>query len=435
MDQALRKKLFDVLLVIFKKLMKGDYTLYQKTMPRFDRLMNNGMSIAHESVPDYTYTLTMNWPKLTEGIDMTTLGTLWKEQYLQFARIGTRHVGRGIKIRDIIEVMTTQVWMKSIEFEKIETYINQEIDELTHFLDQTDTKTRLVALLVKFYIEDYKKEIQLDNDAIIKKLTEEEIIHYQSDYLKGPDLVKVSQFAIIIDYKDEIIFSDYPSHERSEIIERIPHILDAVVYALNIIKAGAVAVTRKLTEQMDYLGNFLGVYSHSRFDPVIGPQYTLKLKEVGQLITLYKKLLNEDVKLFEIALSRLSESELRLNPIDSIIDSVIGLESLLLRETGDEKYRGEMRWRFSTNYATLFDREERLARRKSALNAYDLRSKIVHGSRLDPNRVKFGSKKVPVTEAAKEIRDMLRYTLKYLIDLPPGINFDSEGFWINRLLK
>ncbi len=438
MDYSLREELHNVLTMIFKELIRGEYILYQKTVPHFEKLTKGGMSITYNDIPDYALTTSLNWPRLTEGINMTKLGGLWNEQYPQFGSlVGTRDGKRVITIRDIINVLVTGVWENDTEFKNFETYINQEIEELAYFLSQTKTKTRIVALLENFYIDNYEKIIQLDKDVVIKKLTEDEIIKYQSDHLKGLHQPTVSQFAIIIDYEDDIIFSDQTSQEQPEIIEEIPRIIDAVVQALNIIKAGAVTVKWQITEQLDYLGYFSGISKRGRLDTVIGPmpKCCLMLGEVDRLISLYQKLLYEDVKLFEIALSRLSESELRRNPTDSIIDSVIGLESFLLRETGDDKYRGEMRWRFSINYATLFNGEERLERRKLALNAYDLRSKIVHGGRLDPNRVKFGPNKVPIGEAAKEIRDMLRYTLNYLINLPPGESFDSEGFWINRLLK
>lgn len=132
-------------------------------------------------------------------------------------------------------------------------------------------------------------------------------------------------------------------------------------------------------------------------------------------------------------LNRLHESELRLNIYDSIIDSVIALEYLLLNDIGNENDRGEMRYRFALNYTTLF-KKGKIERRKFALDVYSLRSTIVHGA-TPKDKIQLGNRKVSVAQASQEIQNMLRNTLIYLLALPETDNFYTHGFWLNRIFK
>jgi hypothetical protein len=67
----------------------------------------------------------------------------------------------------------------------------------------------------------------------------------------------------------------------------------------------------------------------------------------------YAKLFANIHPTLEMACQRLVDATRRTKPRDSIVDAVIGLESILLVEIG-EKYRGEARFRFSLNHAFLF---------------------------------------------------------------------------------
>ena len=70
---------------------------------------------------------------------------------------------------------------------------------------------------------------------------------------------------------------------------------------------------------------------------------------------------------------------------DRFIDLRIALESLYLQNIGNEKYRGEMRFRLSLTGAWHLgsDLEERKKVRKNLLDAYDAASKAVHSGALD----------------------------------------------------
>ena len=92
------------------------------------------------------------------------------------------------------------------------------------------------------------------------------------------------------------------------------------------------------------------------------------------------------------------------------------MESILLAAIDKDDRRGELSFRFSMNYSTMFDKpEQKLAAYKVARDLYGLRSVVAHGAALDalieqaaapepvhPCDVHFGARIVEVLAAAEE---------------------------------
>ena len=125
------------------------------------------------------------------------------------------------------------------------------------------------------------------------------------------------------------------------------------------------------------------------------------------------KTLNDSDKI-HIAVSRWVKSKDSYGQlVDRFIDLRIALESLYLQNIGNEKYRGEMRFRLSLIGAWHLsaDLEERRRVRKMLLDAYDVASKAVHSGDLD-----YFDNQQLLTEAQDLCR---RGILKLLKDGPP----------------
>lgn len=132
-------------------------------------------------------------------------------------------------------------------------------------------------------------------------------------------------------------------------------------------------------------------------------------RTLGELKTL------RDSDKTRIAISRWAKSrDSSEHPVDRFIDLRIALESLYLRSIGNEKYRGEMRFRLSMTGAWHLglDVEERNDIRKTLLNAYDAASQAVHSGNLD-----YRENQQLLTEAQDLCR---RGILKLLKEGPPG---------------
>ena len=136
----------------------------------------------------------------------------------------------------------------------------------------------------------------------------------------------------------------------------------------------------------------------------------------------------------EMASRRLSDAEIRTKHIDQILDAVIGLEVILLATAGSADYRGEMRYRFSLNYATLFDTSDsRLSAFKCARDIYDLRSRIAHTGSLDPGPIKIGKESYNQKDAATKCCEMLRHVVHKYLPFGKIQPYLKSDYWPARL--
>ena len=133
-----------------------------------------------------------------------------------------------------------------------------------------------------------------------------------------------------------------------------------------------------------------------------------------------------------MACQRLVDAARRTKPRDSIVDVVIGLESVLL-VGGDKKEQGEKRFRFSLNYASLFPPLEREAAFYTARDLYDLRSEIAHGGE-PKGKVKIGGKEMTLHEIAPLARSVLRETVAKFMPNSPKPDFLAERYWMTQAL-
>jgi hypothetical protein len=107
--------------------------------------------------------------------------------------------------------------------------------------------------------------------------------------------------------------------------------------------------------------------------------YSMKPGVREDFISVYNKSWGPCEKAFSFAAKRLSYAEGRFDAYDSIVDAVVGMESVLLAAI-DGSDRGELGYRFALNYATFFlDYDSRFAAFGLAKALYNARSAIVHG--------------------------------------------------------
>jgi hypothetical protein len=132
----------------------------------------------------------------------------------------------------------------------------------------------------------------------------------------------------------------------------------------------------------------------------------------------------------EMASQRLVDSARRTKLRDTIVDAVIGLESILLANTGD---RTELRFRFSLHYASLFAKAERKGAFSTAKDLYDLRSTIAHGSKLQ-EEVTINGKKLTLGDAAMLASSVLRKTIDVFISYSQELDFLKDDYWTSKEL-
>lgn len=159
--------------------------------------------------------------------------------------------------------------------------------------------------------------------------------------------------------------------------------------------------------------------------------YVLLAHELPKLVE-HARLFNNLHPSIEMACQRLLDSVGRSEARDSIVDSVIGLESILLINVGEEKYRGETRYRFALNYASMSaSAEDKYEAFRFARDLYDARSAIVHGKNHGAwTEIRLGKEKMPLHQGAKKASSALRSTIKHFLNEKGRPAFLAEDYWI-----
>ena len=178
----------------------------------------------------------------------------------------------------------------------------------------------------------------------------------------------------------------------------------------------------------------MGKSSSRSGNRISGSSMTLEMEHEDIWKEKFDNLNSLDLTPFTFALDKLGDAETRTDIRDSIVDAIIGLESLLLNDIGNEKTRGELRYRFSINYSTLFHEEDKLKQYKLARDSYDIRSLIVHAALKSDDKINFQGNEIPIGNAKDSIIEMLRYTINLLVDLYPTKPFNKDLFWVKRVL-
>lgn len=110
--------------------------------------------------------------------------------------------------------------------------------------------------------------------------------------------------------------------------------------------------------------------------------YSLSEKAASQLPGFWAALNSPGVRnrqFLQVALRRFGLACERIYPEDALLDLMIAAEALFLTDVGDDKYRGELRFRLALRAAMFIDSDDRRATFRAIRLAYDLRSQLVHG--------------------------------------------------------
>lgn len=155
-------------------------------------------------------------------------------------------------------------------------------------------------------------------------------------------------------------------------------------------------------------------------------EYTLELEESSKVIELYQIIVNKMPKNIQIAIDRFNRSYERYESVDTLLDIIIGLESLL-------KVSSEITYRISNRIAFLIgkDETEREEIFSFIKDAYSIRSRIVHGdydSIEDTPVWKKRNEKNP-KEFLIKLNETLRNSIKTILLEIPKEQINDKNFF------
>ena len=275
----------------------------------------------------------------------------------------------GYKILDIFKFNDWQVWAGFAVMTALFIFAILQFKK-------KKTLTRQYHPIINLDYVEGLDEFSLQDDVLIKKLSDDEInnlIRMNSFFHKN----KLTQYAVVFDYYEEIGFCDDKKLNEPEIIKKIPAVLELLLCSLNLTTKGGFLFNTVHTLHLDYFSNFSGMSTSSSYATDSPRGHRIHKEAFKEWCKKYNELSQLEIGHFKLALSRLSEAERRLNPIDSIIDSIIGLESILLNDIGNKNTQGELRFRFALNYASMFSKEERSEEHTSELQSHSFTSYAV----------------------------------------------------------
>jgi hypothetical protein len=157
----------------------------------------------------------------------------------------------------------------------------------------------------------------------------------------------------------------------------------------------------------------------AEFLPILGrpnvQTYMLEASDTALLETVYREMEKPMSTKFEIGISRFNSLYTRGQEADRLIDAVIGLEALYL--SGE---RDELRFRLSIRAATHIGKGDPAERRRVytlARDAYDLRSKLVHGAlhKLDEAKVFTGAAQGAAEAFLEDVTELLRRAIRSIL--------------------
>lgn len=425
-------ELKDTCLHLIKELKQGDYIKIKYSVPNIEFTKRGSTTQYIESV-NVRETIRNNLSKRIEKFDKFKLLDLFNTEIPNFINHPIKYGGSTTpnNINQLIETLLANVIRLDPDLINPEKILIKDLCSLENILKNKKINVNLIVPIANFSIDNFSSDILFDDSIRIIKLSKQFL---ETRIVDSKLFQMYPRFAINIAYSEKLILANDPdwSTHYYQLENDFNDIVRKIVFSLNLTSPGGICTPMKYIKNMGFAKSWLPSYgSGSAGTLPYGKQCKINIDQIDTIVEVYKKINRNNFSKFEMPFKRLNEAELRLNTYDSIIDSVIALEYLLLNDIGNENDRGEMRFRFAMNYTTLF-KEGKIKRRKFALDVYTLRSTIVHGATLK-DKIQLGNRKVSVAQAALDIRHMLRDTLNYLIALPETENFYTSGFWLNRL--
>ena len=414
--------------------MVNNITIYFRPSYRIINLTDNSYQIEGYNKPDYFLSLHVKPNPIFSEYNYSSIDSIINNHYPFFLNdFKTRFGSCRVRKERIIEVLLVNLLSRGIDKTNYKDKIAQVIEDFIILIEKKKIHLNVYIPIKNLLLDENIEYIDFGNGFSVRKLSEAEIEMLYLDKGYDPSLIDICRYSIVFNTDENIIYDNSLINMRSG-DEYLDNEINKIIYSLNITSKGSLGYETKSYFYDDIFKYFFSNRSTGSLKRIIGTAPKLDDSLVAKWKNYYNILSIIDYSPFQLALKKLQEAETRLAPEDSIIDSVIGLESLLLNDIGNETTRGEMKYRFCINYAILFEDEKKEEVFHTAAADYDLRSLIVHGGKIDKDKLKFGKTFIHISNAKEMILEMLRICLQLLLNTPINMNFNSRGFWLKKVL-
>lgn len=255
---------------------------------------------------------------------------------------------------------------------------------------------------VKIDISNQEK-ITLDEDVLIRLTTSYEDERLADLYKKYFPRSSYSNYLLQV-----ILRKDTPEVEPGQFFPEAREKIEKAITIFRLFKEeriGYTLIIQPLSEVQNYgyTAEFLWhqmLWTSEKIPEI----YTVERSEIQSFINFFKDFYKISFSEFNLAIEYFNKSYIEpYTPRDSFLDLMIALENLFLKETHQE-----LSYKLSIRMAYILgvDKKERINNFNFMRDAYNLRSKILHGEKLD----KLNNKKF--LELRKLTRKSIIYFLK-----------------------
>ncbi len=324
-----------------------------------------------------------------------------------------------------------ELWNRYGSFLADEASADPVVQEFSDFIDEPHVRLSFTAQLLNYRMG--AERIALPNGLAIRRLSEREV----NNIYGGPILElggtarrgsTIHEFVIEGEYKADKVFGD--SGAASQFMQTdVRQQLDKAIVALRTFKGGRVGYDQIQLRPLGFCPIDCSWFSYGDLYVPFG-QYMVSNDDLDSLSQHAALMFVCSEAALTMACSRLADAEARLRPEDQILDSVIGLEALLLAGLHDQERRGELRFRFSLNYSTLFkSAEERYRAFRVAKDLYDLRSGFAHGGSAAASDHRIGDERLNLQDAATRACEVLRSVVRHFLPQAEQAPYKRHDFW------
>lgn len=341
----------------------------------------------------------------------------------------------GVKGSHLLDGALRRLWWQHRTFDLGEPEVDAIVQEFSDFIDSPTVRLRYRAPLLNFKMA--ADELPLPDGLRIRRLNEEEVSALHGDSLSTlgftrPRSSAINEFALEGELDEPKLLGD--NHPAGRTMgQRAKDVLDKAVLALRTYTEGHVGYDYIHFRPVSFCP--IGFFPQQGCGDLYVPAGTYRLAEADLApFTAHATLIfGVSEAAMEMACSRLADAENRTRPHDRAVDAVIGMEAILLAGLGKDERRGELSYRFSLRYSTLFGTpEERFRQYRVARDLYTLRSTIAHGNAAGGEH-RVGDEKLSLAQAARRATAALRHVVRHFLPQAKAAPYKKPDYWDRAL--
>lgn len=331
----------------------------------------------------------------------------------------------------ILSLALSTIWQRHHSFRAGNDVIAKVVAEFGEFIDCSKVRFKFLAELVNFHMP--LDSIELPFDLRIRRLSETEVSEMHGGPLSLLGIMPsrgfaIREFAIEGDHEEPKCLGE-PSVEEDLVQQRVRPKLDRAMLMLRTFKEGRVGYDFIRFKSVSFSPLQVPSFTYGDLYIPFG-NYELAAGETDSLREHAACISPSSKSALETACLRLSDAQMRLRPQDRLVDAVIGLEALLLAGLAEEDRRGELKFRFSLHYSTLFNSPaERHQAFRVAKDLYDVRSTIAHGGVVKDRGCRLGEEWLGIEDVANRACEALRGVVKHFLRCSNEAPYKNPRYW------